>query len=81
MLRKVITPNPTYTEDERDIVCGAIVFVIRLLTGNGVNVIMDATGNRRKYRDNARKEIAQFPASASHIRNTETRRLPSTQTR
>lgn len=60
MLRKVITPRPTYSEDERDVVYGAIVFVSRLLTQNSVNVIIDATGNRRSYRDQARKQIPQF---------------------
>ncbi len=60
MLREVITPNPRYTEEERDIVYGAIVFIARLLTENGVNVIIDATGNRRRYRENARKEIPRF---------------------
>ena len=60
MLRRVITPAPKYTEEERDIVYGAIVFVARLLTENGVNVIIDATGNRRKYREHARKEIPRF---------------------
>jgi len=60
MLRKVITPNPEYTEEERDVVYGAIVFTAKMLTQNGVNVIIDATGNRMKYRDDARKEIARF---------------------
>jgi len=60
MLRKVVTPMPNYTEEERDMVYGSIVFVAELLTGNGVNVIIDATGNRRKYRDQARKQISKF---------------------
>jgi len=60
MLRKVVTPAPKYTEEERDMVYGSIVFVAELLTSNGVNVIMDATGNRRKYRDQARKQISKF---------------------
>lgn len=60
MLRKVVTPVPKYTEEERNMVYGAIVFVAKLLTQNGVNVIIDATGNRRKYRDQARKEIPKF---------------------
>lgn len=60
ILRKVVTPEPEYTRDERDMVYGVIVFVAKLLTQNGVNVIIDATGNRRKYRDHARKEIAEF---------------------
>lgn len=59
-LRRVITPSPKYTEDERDIVYGAIVFTAKLLTENGVNVIIDATGNRSRYRDRARKEIPKF---------------------
>ncbi|MEM1582204.1 MAG: adenylyl-sulfate kinase [Candidatus Bathyarchaeia archaeon] len=59
-LRKIITPNPKYTEDERDVVYGALVYIARILTENGVNVIIDATGNRRKYRDQARREISRF---------------------
>jgi len=60
MLRKVVTPKPKYTEEERDMIYGAIVFVAGLLTRNGVNVIIDATANRRKYRDQARREILRF---------------------
>ncbi len=60
MLRKVVTPTPKYTEEERDMVYGAIVFVAGLLTRNGVNVVIDATANRRRYRDQARREIARF---------------------
>jgi len=60
MLRKVMTPKPTYSEEERDAVYATLVFIARLLTQNGVNVIIDATGNRRRYRDHARKEISNF---------------------
>jgi len=60
MLREVITPNPKYTEEERNIVYGTIVFIAKLLTENGVNVIIDATANRRRYRDKARNEIRHF---------------------
>lgn len=60
MLRQIITPNPKYTEDERDIVYGTLVFIAKLLAENGGNVIIDATGNRRRYREKARKEIARF---------------------
>lgn len=59
-LRKIITPNPQYNEEERDIVYGALVYIAKLLTDNGVNVIIDATGNRRKYRDHARQVISRF---------------------
>ena len=60
MLRRVMTPKPTYGEDERDMVYAAIAFVAKLLTENGVNVVVDATGNRRRYRDNTRKIIPKF---------------------
>ncbi len=59
-LRKVVTPVPKYTEEEREVVYGTIVYVARILTKNGVNVIIDATGNRRRYREKAREEINNF---------------------
>jgi adenylylsulfate kinase len=60
MLRRVMTPKPTYKQEERDVVYATLVFIAKLLTQNGVNVIIDATGNRRRYRDHARKEIPKF---------------------
>lgn len=60
MLRKVMTPNPKYTVEERDTVYDTLVFIADLLVKNGVNVIIDATGNLRKYRENARKRIKKF---------------------
>ncbi|RJS69792.1 adenylyl-sulfate kinase [Candidatus Bathyarchaeota archaeon] len=59
-LRKVLTPKPTYSLEERDIVYNTLVYIAKLLTQNGVNVIIDATGNLRRYRENARKQISQF---------------------
>jgi adenylylsulfate kinase len=58
--RKIIVPEPQYTETERDIVYNTLVFIAKLLTRNGVNVILDATANRRRWRDAARDEIEQF---------------------
>jgi len=60
MLRKVVTPKPSYSPQERDTVYATLVFVAKLLTENGVNVIIDATGNRRRYRDQARRQIPRF---------------------
>jgi adenylylsulfate kinase len=60
MLRHAVTPKPSYSEEERDMVYAALVFVARLLTKNGVNVVLDATGNRRRYREQAREQIARF---------------------
>jgi adenylylsulfate kinase len=59
-LRKNLTPNLTYSLEERDIVYAAISYTAKLLTDNGVNVIIDATGNLHRYREKARKQIACF---------------------
>jgi adenylylsulfate kinase len=60
MLRKVVTPKPSYSLEERDIVYATLVLIAKLLTENSVNVIIDATGNLRRYRDKARKQIPRF---------------------
>jgi adenylylsulfate kinase len=59
-LRKVLTPRPTYSLEERDIVYATLVYIAKLLTQNGVNVVVDATGNLRRYRENARKQLSHF---------------------
>ncbi|WP_455364988.1 adenylyl-sulfate kinase, partial [[Eubacterium] cellulosolvens] len=60
MLRKIVTPTPIYSENERDLVYGSLVFTAYLLTLNGINVVIDATGNRRRYREQARHLIKRF---------------------
>jgi adenylylsulfate kinase len=60
MIRQYATPHPTYSEEERAIVYGGLVFTARMLTENGVNVIIDATGNRRRFREQARQAIPRF---------------------
>lgn len=59
-LRKVITPSPSYSEDERERVYATAVYIAKMLNENGVNVILDATGNLRKYRDLARRELQKI---------------------
>lgn len=59
-LRRVVTPNPTYSEEEREIVYAALVYTALTLNRNGINVLIDATGNRRKYREKARSLISDF---------------------
>jgi adenylylsulfate kinase len=59
-LRRVLTPRPSYSLEERDMVYATLVYFAELLTGNGVNVVIDATGNLRRFRDNARKRIPKF---------------------
>ncbi|MDY6958854.1 MAG: adenylyl-sulfate kinase [Halobacteriota archaeon] len=59
-IRKVITPNPKYSEEERDIVYSALSYMALLLYEEGINVIIDATANRRRYRNLARDLISDF---------------------
>jgi adenylylsulfate kinase len=59
-LRKVLTPKPTYSLEERDVVYATLVFIAKLLTQSGANVVVDATGNLRRYRENARQQIPHF---------------------
>lgn len=59
-IRRVLTPEPRYTDEERDIVYLSIGYMAKLLVESGVNVFIDATANRRKYRDAARKMIPEF---------------------
>ena len=59
-LRRIFTPHPVYTEDEREVFYRAMTYVGRLLVDHGVPVIFDATANRRAYRDRARQSISRF---------------------
>lgn len=60
VLRKILTPKPSYSLEERDVVYSTLVYFARLLAENGVNVVIDATGNLRRYREAAREQIAYF---------------------
>ena len=59
-IRKFITPKPSYSDDERDIVYASLVYMAKLLVTSGNSVIIDATANRRRYRDRARAAIRNF---------------------
>ncbi|HWR71761.1 MAG TPA: adenylyl-sulfate kinase [Nitrospirota bacterium] len=59
-LRKVLTPEPSYSEEERDCFYGMLVGIGELIARSGVPVIFDATANRRAYRDRARSRIPRF---------------------
>lgn len=60
VLRKVLTPEPAYSEKERDWFYTVMIFMGHILASNGVNVIFDATGNKMVYRDKARASITKF---------------------
>jgi adenylylsulfate kinase len=59
-IRKFITPKPSYSDDERDIVYASLVYMAKLMVASGIPVIIDATANRRRYRDRAREAIPNF---------------------
>jgi adenylylsulfate kinase len=59
-IRRVLTPAPTYSAAERDLVYRSLVFMAVSLTEAGVPVVIDATGHRRAWRDLARASIARF---------------------
>lgn len=59
-VRRVITPIPTYSEEERDLFYRALAFTGQKLVEHGVTVVFDATASRRVYRDFARSVIPRF---------------------
>lgn len=59
-LRKVLTPNATYSDEERDLFYGAIAHLALLGVQGGVTVVISATANRRRYRDVIRAQVPDF---------------------
>ena len=60
-IRRFITPEPSYTDEEREIVYASLVYMAKLLVIEcGKPVIIDATANRRRYRARARESIPNF---------------------
>jgi len=59
-VRREITPNANYGEAERDAFYATLAYLARMLVLHGVPVIVDATANRRSYRDRARTVIPRF---------------------
>jgi adenylylsulfate kinase len=59
-LREVLTPKPTYHEEEREAFYRAMGWIGALLVRHGVPVVFDATANRRVYRAPAREAIERF---------------------
>lgn len=56
-LRRVLTPDPTYSETERDWFYEVVAYLASVLTDHGVPTIIAATANRRHHRDAARQRI------------------------
>lgn len=59
-VRKILTPNPSYTQVEREIVYRSIIYFCQMLNDNGHNVIVSATANLSKYRMLAKQMITRY---------------------
>lgn len=59
-LRKVLTPDPTYSAEERDWFYETLAYIGKLLVQNGVNTIIAATAHRLVYRQRARDYLPQY---------------------
>jgi len=59
-LREQIFIESKYTIQEREVLYRAIAYLAKCLVGNGVNVIIDATGNRGSYREEVRRGVKDF---------------------
>jgi adenylylsulfate kinase len=59
-MRTQLTPFPRYDESDRDVFYGLLGKIAVLITSNEKPVLIDATANRRTYRDAARRSIARF---------------------
>lgn len=59
-MRRILTPDATYDEPERDRFYKQLVDIGDVLLRSGVPVIFDATGNRRAYRERARSSFSRF---------------------
>lgn len=59
-VRRVLTPEATYSQAERDLFYRALALMGAKLVAYGVTVIFDATANRRAYRDFGRSLIQRF---------------------
>lgn len=59
-VRRFLTPAPKYSHEERDLFYRTLAFMGSRLVAHGVTVIIDATANRRAYRDFARSLIPRF---------------------
>jgi adenylylsulfate kinase len=59
-VRREISPQSKYDDAERDAFYATLAYLARVLVLHGVPVIVDATANRRAYRDRARAAIPRF---------------------
>jgi len=59
-IRKQLVPKPKYTQEERDLVYKKLAEMTKEKVDQGICVIIDATANKKEYRDFARSQIPEF---------------------
>jgi len=59
-VRKFLTPDPTYSAEEREWFYETLAYIGKLLVQNGVNIIIAATAHRMEYRQRAREYLPQY---------------------
>jgi adenylylsulfate kinase len=59
-IRKSITPEPRYSDSERDVVYRALGYLAVLLVESGTSVLIDGTAHRRTWRDLVREAVPRF---------------------
>jgi adenylylsulfate kinase len=59
-VRRLLTPQATYSAEERDLFYRALAYTGQRLVAHGVTVVFDATASRQAYRDAARAMIPRF---------------------
>ena len=58
-LRKELISNPSYTDEEKEIIYNIMLLMAKYLHNEGhINCILDATFNTEESRENARKKLA-----------------------
>jgi adenylylsulfate kinase len=60
VLRRILTPSPSYSDDERDLFYRAMAFAGSRLVAHGITIIFDATATKQAYRAFARDLIDCF---------------------
>lgn len=59
-MRAVATPEPTYSDAERDVLYRSFVYMAARVVGLGRDVVLDATGHCRRWRELARSMVPGF---------------------
>ena len=59
-LRKIVTPDPKFSGNEREYVYKALAYTAKTVSELGHNVIIDATAKRKIWREIARKLMPDF---------------------